>query len=113
MKKHLNDKTIAILEEHGFHIESLNEQDGEFYAELEQYTPAGEDWIVTIWFSGTDSSFADAFAEYASDFDVDEAVEIWIPNRGKNGVPASVSTLLEDAEWKQDTLEECAIALNK
>ncbi|WP_147359866.1 hypothetical protein [Agathobacter rectalis] len=39
-------------------------------------------------------------------FDVDEEVEIWIPNRGKGGCPDSIMDLVHDAEWKQKTLEK-------
>lgn len=36
--------------------------------------------------------------QYATGFDVDEHVELWIENRGKNGVPSTARELIEDAE---------------
>ena len=51
--------------------------------------------------------------EYASDFDVDDHIEMWIEARhnGVQGVP-NTRTLVEDAEAIQDMLDELAEALS-
>lgn len=105
--KEIQDK----LEEHDWHVSSVDKQNGEYYAEIGKGTPAGEDWWETIWFDGTKNGFAEAVMEAYNDFDVDEAVEIWIEGRGKNGVPSSIRTLVEDAEWKEKALMELGDAL--
>lgn len=100
----LNEKIIEVIEIYGFSYSAVVEQDNEYYIELYQDTPAGEDWHVTIWFDGNDNSFINSFREYVESFDVDEEVEIWIESRGKNGVPNSISVLVKDAEWKKEKL---------
>lgn len=100
----LNEKIIEIIENNGFGHDAVVEQDNEFYIELHQDTPAGEDWNVIIWFDGSDNGFIDSFRRYSESFDVDEEAEIFIESRGKYGVPSSISLLVKDAEWKKETL---------
>lgn len=109
----LSNTISEILEHNGFSYNEIEEQDGKYYIELNNYTPAGEDWWLTVWFDGTDESFVDSVEEITTNFDVDEEVEIWIPSRGKNGVPSSISTLLHDAEWKLEQLESLLSDLQK
>lgn len=101
----LSNTIAEILEDNGFNYNEIEEQDEKYYIELNNNTPAGEDWWMTVWFDGTDKGFVDAVEEITTNFDIDEEVEIWIPSRGKNGVPSSISTLLHDAEWKLEQLE--------
>nr|DAI69458.1 MAG TPA: hypothetical protein [Caudoviricetes sp.] len=101
----LNNTIAEILEYNGFNYNEVTEQDGKYYIELNNNTPLGEDWWLTVWFDGTDKSFVDAIEEITTNFDIDEEVEIWIPLRGKNGVPSSISALVQDAEWKLEQLE--------
>jgi len=101
----LNNTIAEILEYNGFNYNEVTEQDGKYYIELNNNTPLGEDWWLTVWFDGTDKSFVDAIEEITTNFDIDEEVEIWIPLRGKNGVPSSISALVQDAEWKLGQLE--------
>lgn len=75
-------------------------------------TPAGEDWIVTVWFDGTARGFKRAIEQYAIYFDIDEEVSVYVENRGKNGIPSSIEVLLEDAKWKMRELEDLAEELN-
>ena len=105
-KKTLSDKIIQAIEEAGFEYGEIEEQSGEYYIELRQYTPEGEDWNVIIWFDGTDEGFEDHLANLVEEFDVDEEAEIWINGRGQNGVPNSISAILKDAEWKLEKLTE-------
>lgn len=96
----LSNTISEILEYNGFSYNEVEEQDGEYYIELNNGTPEGEDWWVTVWFDGTDKSFVDAVEEITTNFDIDEEVEIYIPSRGQNGVPSSISALVHDAEWR-------------
>ena len=104
MKK-LNKKTIEILENNGFNVGEITKQNGEYYIEMGQYTPAGEDWWETIWFDGTDDGLFKAVEERWDSFNADDEAAIWIESRGKNGVPNSIRILLDDAEWKEKKLE--------
>lgn len=101
----LNNTIAEILEYNGFNYNEVTEQDGKYYIELNNNTPLGEDWWLTVWFDGTDKSFVDAIEKITTNFDIDEEMEIWIPLRGKNGVPSSISALVQDAEWKLEQLE--------
>lgn len=109
----LNNKVIEIVENNGFSIHEVEKQGNDFYVEINQGTPLGEDWWEIIWFDGTDKGFIEAVRERYTNFDVDEETEIWIENRGKNGVPSSIKALVEDAEWKESTLDELADELEK
>lgn len=95
-----------ILDENNFNCYNIEEQDGEYIIEFQQYTPCGEDWNEYLYFDGTINGFEKALHERWYYFDIDDEVEIWIPLRGKNGVPESITALFKDAEWKKDTLEE-------
>ena len=109
----LNDKVIKVVENNDFSINEVEKQDNDFYVELSQYTPCGEDWWETIWFDGTDEGFIEAVRERYRDFDVEEEAEVWIECRGKNGVPNSIRDLIEDAEWKANMLGELADELDE
>lgn len=112
-KMKLNDKVIEIVENNGFSIHEVEKQGNDFYVEINQGTPLGEDWWETIWFDGTDKGFIESVRERYNNFDVDEETEIWIENRGKRGVPSSIKALVEDAEWKESTLGELADELEE
>ena len=109
----LNDKIIKVVENNNFSINEVEKQDNDFYVELGQYTPCGEDWWETIWFDGTDEGFIEAVRERYRDFDVEEEAEDWIEHRGENGVPNSITDLIEDAEWKANMLGELADELDE
>ena len=104
----LNEKTIAILEENDITVSESYEQDGEYYREIEFYSPEGEDVVETIWYDGTDDGFIEAFRQLADNFDADEHAEMWINNCNVKGVPDSVRVLIDDAENIKDTLLEVA-----
>lgn len=95
----LNERTIDIMKENDIKVYDREEQDGEFYREIEFYSPKGEDVIETVWYDGTDEGFIKAFAKNARNFDVDEYAEMWIDNRySVGGVPNSIRDLIDDAE---------------
>lgn len=110
---YLNNEILEIIEKRGFIYNEYQEKDEDVYIELNQYTPAGEDWQRTIWFDGTDEDFINSMRKFVYEFDVDEEVEIWIGSRGKNGVPSSIKVLVEDAEWKYKQLENLLEALER
>lgn len=104
----LNEKTISILEENDITVSERYEQDGEYYREIEFYSPEGEDVCETIWYDGTDDGFIEAFRQLADNFDADEHAEMWINNRDVSGVPDSVRALIDDAENIKDILLDVA-----
>lgn len=89
-------------------------QNNRTYAELEKYSPAGEDFLMVIDFDKEDQAdtFISDLREYFEDFDVDEHVEMWLPSRGKGGCPSSVRELVEDAEAIEKMVEELLDALD-
>lgn len=91
----------------GWHCDKRN------YVELEKYSPAGEDFCMIIDFDMDNpiNSFLENLKEYSEDFDIDEHVEMWIPERGKGGCPESISELVEDAEAIKDMIFELWDAL--
>ena len=102
----LNKDIIEVLESNDIKVYDVCEQDGQLYVELEHYTPAGEDFVFTIWFIDGSEGFIKAFNDYYESFDVDEEASILIENRGNNGIPSSVRTILEDQEYKDKFLEK-------
>lgn len=109
-------KILRTIEENGFTYEY--EDDNIIY--LQMYTPAGEDWSIETPLGDTDEDFVKAVREYADNFDVDEEAEKWIERRGQRGVPSSIRTLVEDAEWKEraidmlaNSLEDCLSTIQK
>lgn len=101
----MEEKYRDICESLDWYIAS--EEDG--YIELEKYSPAGEDFIMTV----PAKSFVQEVQEYASDFDTDDHIEMWVEARhnGAQGVP-SIRVLVEDADAIQDMLDELAEALS-
>ena len=76
--------------------------------ELSKYSPAGEDFSFTV----SADSFIEDVKRYASDFDIDEHIEMWISARrnGTSGVP-STRELVKDAEDIDKMLQELASKL--
>lgn len=107
----LSKDIIQIVEDCGFSINIEKQNTGNelfdnYYADLNQSTPEGEDWWESVIFDGTDSGFISEVRKRAYYFDVDEEVEIWIPCRGRKGCPSSILALVEDAQWKQKRLSD-------
>ena len=86
----------------GWHCNERN------YVELEKYSPAGEDFGMIIDFDidNTLDSFLENLKAYSENFDIDEHVEMWIPERGNSGCPSGIRELVEDAENIQDMIVE-------
>lgn len=109
----LHAEILRVIDDFEFGVIDNEIQDGENYITLERFTPAGEDWCPIIWFDGTNEGFVESVRKLYENFDVDEEAEIYIENRGKNGIPSSIRTLINDAEWKEDVLGELAEELEK
>lgn len=90
-------------------MEDTNRIVGDGYVEYKFCTPAGEDFSFTIPITGDEPH---EVYKYAENFDVDEHVELWINERGRNGVPATIRVLVEDAEWIKDRLLILAEEIN-
>lgn len=72
-----------------------------FSAEIECYTPAGEDMIIDL-----EELSRDALQEYIDSFDINENVSMWWPNGQPSGVPFSnIKEHYEDYEEWLDDLE--------
>ena len=109
----LDQRIINVVEKNGFSIHEVEKHGEEFYVEINQGTPLGEDWWETIWFDGSSDGFIGAVRSRYNNFDIDEEVEIWVECRGKNGVPSSIKSLVKDAEWKESALEQLADELEE
>lgn len=113
----LSKRVEELLEGYDFSLcgeiaERYNDK-GRYDIELETCSPEGEDVIVSLIYDGTEESFISAFTEYASCFDAESHAEGWIEIRGRNGVPGSIKSLLEDAEWIKGRLMEVSDGLNR
>ena len=107
MAKKLSKKIKDFLENEGINFDE-GFQNGELYVEMNFGSDLGEDFVFSVWSDGTNKDFVEKFGEYATDFDPDEHVEMWLPSRGKNGVPSSIRALLNDADSIKERLEELA-----
>lgn len=84
------------------------EDNGRTYAEMEKYSPLGEDFCMIIDFSEENpaDTFMNDLKDYYSGFDPEEHAEMWIENRGKNGTPDSIRDLFDDAQDIEDMIGE-------
>ena len=90
---------------------SVSEDQEAGTVELESYSPAGENLVVTV----EKENFSEKVREYAEDFDIDEHIEMWVEvrNNGVAGVPKSTRELVEDAERIKEMLLQLADALHE
>ena len=70
------------------------------FAELEKYSPAGEDFFMDIYFDINNpvESFIENLKEYAGGFDIDGHVCMLFSSRDENECPESIKMLVKDAE---------------
>lgn len=89
-------------------------QNNRTYVELENYSPAGEDFSVTVDFDieNQAATFIDDLRSYYENFDPDEHAEMWIPSRGKGGCPSSIRRLIEDADAIDEMIMKLLDALD-
>ena len=95
----MKEKTIERIEELNW---SVREYEDNYM--FETWSPAGENIVFEV----PKKNFVQEVRQYATGFDVDEHVELWIENRGKNGVPSTARELIEDAEAICDMLHQLA-----
>lgn len=76
--------------------------------ELNQHSPAGEDFIFAIEHNNNVEKAIEEINQYAKDFDVDEHIEMWVEARqidnNRLKVPP-IRILVEDAENIQEMLD--------
>lgn len=98
----MNKKVKNIIEQNGWKI---YEHDDDDYIELEQYSPAGEDFI----FSVSKENIINEIIVEAENFDEEEHAVMWYgTNRGE---PTSLKELLSDAHAISEMLKKLSNAL--
>lgn len=104
----IKDELLNFFDRNNFPVEEFETYtDGRTVLSVQRTSPAGEDWHMTFEAGNcTYGELIKSIADAAYYFDVDEEASEWIKMRGENGVPNSVRTLLEDAEWKEATLKD-------
>lgn len=70
----LSNKIMEVLEDHNWTLCTLEEHNGKFYADIENYSPLGEYIMETIIFDGTDQGFICGVKENAASFDTDDYI---------------------------------------
>lgn len=106
-------KITDVLASCNFRVCSIDEHRGEYCAELETFSPAGEDVLIAIWYNGTNADFVEQFKKYAASFDPDEHAEGWVEYRGQRGVPSGIRDLIDDADAIDGILQNAAEELDK
>lgn len=107
----LGEEITDILDNNDISVYHAEETDRGLEIGLEFYSDAGEDFIIDLNCDSAES-FAEAFSEYARDFDPEEHAEMWIEARDTvSGVPQEISTLLEDANSIKEFLESVSAEL--
>lgn len=82
----------------------------EKYGLVEFWTEtAGQDIVTEFEFDGTPEGFVREFCYYAETYDVNEEVGLFVGDRGKRGIPDSISLIIEDCQEAKDRL----IAISK
>ena len=87
-------------------------EDGDY--ELEKYSPAGQDFILSIS-ADTIEEFADKLYERYDNWDSSEEAYIWLDEdgHGKNGAPYDMKDLYEDMDDCRDMIDELEKAIRK
>lgn len=107
----LGEEITDILDNNDISVYHAEETDRGLEIGLEFYSDAGEDFIIDLNCDSAES-FAEAFSEYARNFDPEEHAEMWIEAKGTvSGVPQEISTLLEDANSIKEFLESVSAEL--
>lgn len=107
----LGEEITDILDNNDISVYSAEKTERGLEIGLEFYSDAGEDFIIDLECDSAES-FAEAFSEYARDFDPEEHAEMWIEARDTvSGVPQEISTLLEDANSIKEFLESVSAEL--
>ena len=102
------EKLTDIVESREASLTSLEDED---CVVLQTYTPEGEDWVEEFYFDGTIQDLAKQVQLRVENFDVDEEAMLWIPHRGADGISNSICALVDDAEWKLQSLKFFALTV--
>ena len=104
------DQMLDLLEDIGFsaNYEGEDENTGRESVEISQYTPAGENWYITITFN-EEKGFVDAFLDYVNTYDYMDEQEAFF-DAEDYGAPDK-ETLIKDGQWKAEQLEIAAARL--
>ena len=96
-------KYLPVFKRCGWNV---NVSDNEI--EIENWSPAGENIVECL---DKNIDIPSQMQNIADNFDADEHAEIWIEHRGKNGVPGSIRTLINDADAIQEMYNKLAHSL--
>lgn len=110
MANGITQRLIETIEENDWKVTQY--MDGS--VDLEQYSPAGEDFMVSFCDYDTvdNATFIDALRNYVDGFDPEEHATGWYGEN--NGEPSSLRDLLDDAEYiKNDMLMPLLKALEE
>ena len=108
MKKGMSKELQKKIEDCGWNVEQVNDTEWE----IESSSSLGEDLVEYI--NGkNDKEIIEDIERLASNFDVDDHVELYVGMRGTRGVPDSISALVKDAEDIQKMFNELAQAVNR
>lgn len=108
--KRIEEKYKDICENLGWRVIYCDKN----HAKLEKYSPAGEDFIITV----NKDKFVENLKKEAENFDTDEHVEELIrykienTDEGLAGIP-NLRVLFEDADAIQDMLDELVEELSR
>ena len=106
------EELINKIESQGWKVSKCNYGDGDTGLELEQYSPAGEDFIFSIWCNDSVDKAIKEIEDYAYYFDEDEHVEMWVEAKyhgsGNRDAIPSIRELVYDAEAIHNMLRELA-----
>lgn len=105
----MTDKQREVIENLDWKISPCNFADGKAGWELSKYSPAGEDFVISV----EDDDLAHNVYEAYMDFDTDEHIEMWVEakHNGINGVP-SIRELCDDADAIDEMLKTLSDALH-
>lgn len=107
----LGEEITDILDNNDISVYSAEKTERGLEIGLEFYSDAGEDFIIDLECDSAES-FAEAFSEYARNFDPEEHAEMWIEARDTaRGVPQEIRTLLDDANSIKEFLESVSAEL--
>lgn len=114
MKKKTKTQIEKIANEKDWSVSFCDERNNEICLEFENYTPYGQDLIVTIWMptKGTIDDLASKIYAYADGYDPDYEASLWIgeDGHGKNGAPYRISDIVEDMEDAEQMIYDLANA---
>lgn len=105
----IGSSALQVCEDLGWQLHVITFADNKPGIELEKYSPGGEDYSFCV----EADNFVQNVRETAWEYDADEHAELWVDSRGKNGVPASIRELLDDADAIGNMLQELADKLGE